>query len=573
MIPEPQTPSEQHDTANRAVSAVTLPLPGGQRAAELQPGVIFGDKYRIVRRIGSGGMGAVYLAVDTGPLLRSCAIKVLDSTNVDSLYHRRFFNEARIMASLRHPNIVAVTNFGTDAASGLDFYVMDEQLPSRQDAARICSEILHCPCPAFAEKQEPLTLGRLIDDGKTLPEIAIATVALQILSAIEASHSLSPSVVHRDIKPSNILFAPDGRAMLSDFGIAKRIADAVPGSQTSTADSTASNMAPGTWAFAAPEQRHGETVGLAADFYAFGLVLFRALTGGMPNNTGSLPTDMAAKVSHRWAPLFAALLREKPAERLTDADGVRKALEAIAAEGALRKNRRPWRSVPIIAAVAAVAAVCAWSWEKPSASTPTPPEPATETPQQKSENAAQSWCSQYVDTLQSTLEKVVASPELNHSGCVMVPEGKILLSGDIPIDTMEIRLDGGTLLFSPPAAELRSLLAKCKDFIANAPDDAPFPDGILPTKKEWLKVPVSVTVRGGYFDVADGEIQAVVTGPVRKADGTESATLHVFGFSSIVLNRATLDSELEIRGAGQVADIHADGRIGNRRWFDDENPL
>ena len=136
---------------------------------------------------------------------------------------RRFEAEAQIMDALRHPNIVRVTDLGIDAATGLAYYVMDEFLPTPGETLRLCRDILHCPPPAPKPGPAPLSLARLLDGGKTLPEDAVLAIARQLLSAIEAAHALSPPVIHRDIKPSNILFAPDGRALLADFGIAKRL--------------------------------------------------------------------------------------------------------------------------------------------------------------------------------------------------------------------------------------------------------------------------------------------------------------------------------------------------------------
>lgn len=576
--------------------ASTLTLPDGRRSAALQPGSVIGGNLRVVSRIGAGGMGAVYLATDTGPLGRSCAVKVLDSVSAGAAGHARFLAEARIMAALRHPNIVPVSRFGTDAATGLDFYVMDEFLPSREEAARICHDVLHCPCPAFADERAPLTLSRLIDGGKALPEAAVVSIALQLLSAMEAAHSLSPPVVHRDIKPSNILFAGDGRALLSDFGIAKRLAGD-NGGEAATAELTAHNATPGTWAYAAPEQKNGGAIGKATDYYAFGLVLFRALTGGMPSATAALPTDIAPNVSKEWPRLFAGLLKFDPATRLADAESVRQLLGRIGAEaGRRREGRRMW--LLVAAGVAIAAAILTGlrvmrpmpaRFEEPRRqdgedATVEPleapslrPDVATlpDAPQPEPPFDYKAWCRQHADSLRETLDQTISPPMPDADGRIVVREGRILLSGDMldSASAREVVLDGGELVFSPPAEELRRILAKCEDFIANAPDGAATPDGILPTWRERMDIPIAVTGRGGGLNVVDGEITALVAGPVRRAAGTEAATLNVFGFSAIVLNRSTLDPDLQIKGAGQIADIGEDGRVRNRRWFDRDNPL
>lgn len=570
---------------DRTAASSTMTLPGGRRAAPLAPGTIVGGNLRIVSCIGAGGMGTVYLAVDAGLLGRSCAVKVLDNVEAGSASHGRFLTEARIMASLRHPNIVPVSRFGTDADTGFDFYVMDEYLPSGAEVARICRDMLHCPCPAVPDNPAPLTLASLTDGGKALPEEAVASIALQILSAMEAAHSLTPPVVHRDIKPSNILFASDGRAVLSDFGIAKRIVD----SGEATSEWTAPNANPGTWAYSAPEQRRGEPVGIATDYYAFGLVLFRALTGGMPNRAAALPTDIAPKVSREWTRLFPGLLEEDPAKRLADAGRVRSLVGRITADAARRKSRRnAWRITAhlmlgaVLAAALAVGVVRGLQnrtdmvarqpsdedlADKVGEIAPEEVEPA-------SPFDHKGWCSQYAQTLKETLKVALVAPAPDAAGRIVVRAGESLLSGDIdPRGVLEILLDGGTLVFSPPAEELRDLVRQCEDFAANAQDGDSPPEDILPERREWLTIPIAVTARGGHLNTVDGDIVALVAGAVRRAVGTEKATLDVFGLSSIVINRGGIDPGLRITGAGQIADIGNGGKLSNRRWFDDDDPL
>ena len=558
-------------------AASTLTLPGERRAPPFSPGTVIGGNLRIVSRIGAGGMGTVYLAVDAGLLGRSCAVKVLDNVVAGAASHGRFLAEARIMASLRHPNIVPVSRYGTDADTGFDFYVMDEYLPSREDVAHICRDVLHCSIPVTDGKQSPLTLARLIDGGRTLPEAAVTTIALQLLSAMEAAHALSPPVVHRDIKPSNILFAGDGRVVLSDFGIAKRISGE---DGAATAEWTSPNAAPGTWAYSAPEQRHGGVIGIATDYYAYGLVLFRTLTGGMPNRAAALPTDIAPKVSKHWTRLFSGLLAEDPGKRLADAAQVRKTLEKIVADIGLRGQHRNYLRV---AAGIAIVAVLATAVGRGLRTAPhrTTPQPArtedrttvTDVPDEPFDHME--WCRQYAESLREILDKAIDAPKPDEAGRIFVREGQIILSGDIQNNghIEEIVLDGGELRFSPSAEYLRDIVARCEDFAANAADGEKSPEDLLPTMRVHFYKPISVTERGGHLDTADGEITALLSGPVRRADGVDKATLKVFGFSSIIIDRAGLDPGLRITGAGQIADIGFGGALRNRRWFDDENPL
>jgi hypothetical protein len=185
------------------------------------------------------------------------------------------------------------------------------------------------------------------------------------------------------------------------------------------------------------------------------------------------------------------------------------------------------------------------------------------------------WVLQYAASLRKSIESAMDAPMPDGEGRMVVHEGEVLLSGDISFSgkITEIVLDGGEVVFSPSAEQLRGILARCEDFIANAPDDAAMPEDLLPTWRERIDFPIAVTERGGKLDVAEGEITALVAGAVRRATGVEEATLDVFGFSAIVLNRATLDPGLRITGAGQIADIGKNGSVRNRRWFDRDDPL
>ena len=150
-----------------------------------------------------------------------------------------------------------------------------------------------------------------------------------------------------------------------------------------------------------------------------------------------------------------------------------------------------------------------------------------------------------------------------------------IVSGDLPpgADPPAVVLDGGTLLFSVGAAALRDTIDRCEAFLTTAPDGATMSLDVLPSRKEWLPNPILVTERGGRLDTVDGDITAYVTNAVRRAPGVDAATLHVFGLSSIVLERRLLDPGLTVSGSGQVAEFLPNGRFRNRRWFDDDDPL
>jgi len=333
----------------------TLTLPHPAPVLGLAPGTVIDGKYRLVAPIGAGGMGEVWLAIYTTPLGRSCAVKFLADSAPAA--RDRFLSEAQIMGTLHHPNIVAVFDHGIDAPTGLAYLVMDEFLPTPADTLRLCQDLLHCPPPAPCPSPAPLSLSRLLDGGKTLPEETVLSVARQLLSAIEAAHALTPPVIHRDIKPSNILFAPDGRALLTDFGIAKRFpAPNAPSSIPSDPSPTLPGATPGTPAYAAPEQLAGRPLTPAADFYSFGVVLYRALTGGMPPPSAALPSDIAPHVSRAWQKLFASLLAPDPASRLVHPSAIRTLFDEIARSLRPRARRR-FRLVLLAATLALLATI------------------------------------------------------------------------------------------------------------------------------------------------------------------------------------------------------------------------
>lgn len=185
------------------------------------------------------------------------------------------------------------------------------------------------------------------------------------------------------------------------------------------------------------------------------------------------------------------------------------------------------------------------------------------------------WCRQYAESLRETLDKAIDAPKPDEAGRIIVRDGQVFLSGDIQKngDIAEIVLDGGELRFSPSSDELRRIVSRCEDFVANAADGERSPEDLLPTWRERFDMPISITERGGHLDTAEGEITAIIPGPVRRAEGVDKAKLSVFGFSSIIISRNGLDPSLQITGAGQIADIGVDGKVSNRRWFDDDNPL
>ncbi len=206
-----------------------------------------GSQYRLERELGHGGMGVVFLARDT-TLDRPVAVKVVHpDLAVHSSITQRFLAEARMIARLRHPSIVAVHTAGE--ATGLFYYVMDY----------VAGESLR---------------HRLQRDGR-LPVAEAAQIIADLADALNTAGQAG--LVHRDVKPENILLdEATGRAMLADFGIARVMAGEVDGART------AQGVAVGTPTYMSPEQAAGDTVDARSDLYALGVVGYELLAGRPP---------------------------------------------------------------------------------------------------------------------------------------------------------------------------------------------------------------------------------------------------------------------------------------------------
>ena len=213
--------------------------------------------YEILGLLGKGGMGEVYLARDAR-LLREVAIKVLPEAFTDSSDRlNRFEREARILASLNHPNIAAV--YGLEHDNSRLFLVL-ELVPGSTLAELVQSNRLSTP--------ETLSVFRQIAEG------------------LEAAHE--KNVIHRDLKPANIKITPDGKVKILDFGLAKAFgpdsssAPELSNSPTIGVDQTESGIILGTAPYMSPEQLRGKLVDRRTDIWSFGCVFYEALTGRPP---------------------------------------------------------------------------------------------------------------------------------------------------------------------------------------------------------------------------------------------------------------------------------------------------
>ncbi|MCA1561195.1 MAG: serine/threonine protein kinase, partial [Acidobacteria bacterium] len=226
-----------------AAALVRTELTRTSASSELAPGTRLGP-YEIVGLLGAGGMGEVYRARDPR-LGREVAIKVLPavlSSDRDRL--RRFKQEARAVAALNHPNIVAIHDIGA--------YV---------DAPYVVMELL-----------EGATMRARLRDGALLVATAL-TCARQIAEGLAAAHA--KGIIHRDLKPENLFVTAHDRVKILDFGLAKL----VPTDPVLDHTATASGVVMGTVGYMAPEQVRGQPVDQRADVFAFGAVLYEMLAG------------------------------------------------------------------------------------------------------------------------------------------------------------------------------------------------------------------------------------------------------------------------------------------------------
>lgn len=263
---------------------------------------VIAGRYRLLTPLGTGGMGTVWRAQDE-LLSRGVAVKEvtlphgLPEEEHEQL-RERTRREARAAARLDSPH--AVTVYDVVEQDGQPFLVM---------------ELVEAP-----------TLSHVVRTDGPLPPARVAQIGLDVLSALEAAHA--EGIVHRDVKPSNVLVCPDGRVVLSDFGIARTLGDA---SLTST------GLLLGSPAYIAPERARGETPEAASDLWSLGATLYTAVEGRPPFDTGDALTTLTAVVAGEAAPCvlagplepaLAGLLARDPADRY-DAAQARAALSAV----------------------------------------------------------------------------------------------------------------------------------------------------------------------------------------------------------------------------------------------------
>jgi serine/threonine protein kinase len=285
-------------------------------------------KYQIIEKLGQGGMGIVYVGEDLR-LKRKVALKVLPTRLVKNEERRlRFLREARSASAVHHPNVATIFDVGED--NGIVYIAME-----------------------WVKGQTLRTVLR--ESGAIEPHRAIS-VGLDIARGLGCAHQ--NGVIHRDVKPENVMIAPDGRAKILDFGLAKSlgVTDPAGGDADEPSDVLVSRAGRvlGTPAYMSPEQAAGNAVDARADIYAMGVVLHEMITGRRPSSDTMDGRKLAAPVQTIVSRCIGPL-----DDRYRDGDALASALAGV--EVALRRG--PWRRLAWIGAAlaASVAVVIALS--------------------------------------------------------------------------------------------------------------------------------------------------------------------------------------------------------------------
>ena len=295
--------------------------------------------YRIIQKIGSGGMGVVYKAEDT-TLDRFVALKFLpESLSHDHQAMERFQREAKAASALNHPNICTI-------------YEVNEV----HDQAYISMELVEGQSLSAHLLNAALSTDEVIEYGRQLAE--------------GLAHAHEHGVIHRDLKSANVMITQDGRAKLLDFGLAKRFTEIELDEATrSQASLTAPGALVGTLAYMPPEQLRGQPADARSDIWALGVVLYEMATAHLPfrGQTGyelssailnQAPRPLPSQVPTELRAVIERCLEKEPGRRYRRAGEVRAVLEAIQggavapwAAWRYRLARRPWRSLAVALAV------------------------------------------------------------------------------------------------------------------------------------------------------------------------------------------------------------------------------
>jgi serine/threonine-protein kinase len=289
---------------------------------DVSEGSVVDGRYRVLRRLGSGGMADVWLAEDAH-LQRQVALKVLHRRFAqDREFVQRFQREAESAAGLQHPNIVSVFDRGEFEGT---YYIA----------------MLYVDGP---------TLKQLIDSGLT-PEQAVALIR-QVLEGARFAHR--KGIVHRDLKPQNVIVDGEGKALVTDFGIAR----------AGVSEITQTGSVMGTPHYLSPEQAQGFDVTAVSDLYSIGVILYEALTGRVPfeadsavavamkqvSQTPLRPSSINPRVSPALDAAVMRALAKDPGERFQSADAFIAALDAALKEPGTGDGTADFAALPPVVA-------------------------------------------------------------------------------------------------------------------------------------------------------------------------------------------------------------------------------
>ena len=322
-------------------------------------------EYKVIKHLGSGGMGQVYL-VENIHMHKQYALKVLPpALSQNSNFIDRFKIEARVMADLKHPNIVNVQNIGYDELNRLYYIVMQYISSVKSEEGIDKSGKLGVLNTDLGSRVSDLE--ELLKEKKFLNEEEVLKITRQLCSALYYAHNFrGKGIVHRDLKPSNILLDGDGNAYITDFGLVKVIgldslksignmntilesgdsssqtegsSNSTSNTQNSTSKNTDGSII-GTYEYMSPEQQEGRDVTVQSDIYSLGLIIYRMLTGEKARGRWKFPSEIGLSVI--WDDVVIKCLEHESEDRFSSALDI---INILKEEEDCKKYERNNRSV------------------------------------------------------------------------------------------------------------------------------------------------------------------------------------------------------------------------------------
>lgn len=293
---------------------------------------LLADRYELIKKIGSGGMGNVYQARDNR-LDRIVAVKILKTEfNNDENFVRKFRRESLAAASISHPNIVSIYDVGVDEIDGGKFYYI------------------------VMEYVDGSTLKEFIKEHGPLSEKQAVNYSIQIAEALKVAHK--NNIVHRDIKSQNIMITSDNRVKVTDFGIAR-----MAGNTTMTV----TNAVMGSVHYFSPEQARGQKVDFRSDIYSMGIVLYEMLTGEVPfdsenpvsvalmhvQNPMPKPSEINPDVSNQLDQIVLKMTSKRPQDRYEKVDDIITSLKGILLNRGNNQSTMPIDKTEVLTGAAA----------------------------------------------------------------------------------------------------------------------------------------------------------------------------------------------------------------------------